>query len=404
MNRPVHDDSILLSIIIPTYNVEEYIEECLQSVLDQDVNSYEIICVDDNSDDKTVEIISQYAQKYPNIKVFSNGKKGIGGCRNYGVSEAHGRYIQFLDSDDVFMPNTLGMLTRHMEEAQLDVVYFSFENFLHDKSAEADKLLRINERYHKGNYNSDGTLSGVELLNEFYSNDDNNISCWNCMIRKNYLTDHSIAFNPSIYYEDWPFAMQLLLEANKVRCINDVCIRRRIRRNSITQGSVDAFHIYSMIVAVKEMYQIAEKNMSIWEDSYEQMAYAMYIRTYILSREFRKADEKKRTEVLSMCSAEDVMYMKSLIEPWSNVRNREIEAKRECRILKRECRNLEKETDNCKKQIVNLQKQKTELNNELSRTKEKNKELQARLDKINNEFHRRAARRIARTVRRLKSE
>lgn len=345
MDKPITDDSVLLSIVIPAYNVEEYISECLESVIGQDIDNYEIICVEDHSEDGTAEIITQYMQEYPFIRMYQKDQRGLGGCRNLGVSKARGKYIQFLDSDDVLMPDTLGMLTRHMEDGQLDAVFYSFENFLHQGSTIDDEKLRLNQRYHKGDYDSDATLSGIELLNEFYSNDDYVIAAWNCMIRKSYLIDNDLTFNPVIYYEDWPFYMEMLLKAEKVRCLNDVCIRRRIRDNAITQNTGSVFHIYSKIVSVKEMYQIVLKNQPVWADSDEAVARAMQIRIYSLCKDFRLADEDTRDEVLSMCSAEDAMFVKSIIIPWGETKNRELEARRKCIELKEECEELQEQHD-----------------------------------------------------------
>jgi len=351
MDKPITDDSVLLSIVIPAYNVEEYIGECLESVIGQDIDNYEIICVEDHSEDRTAEIITQYMQEYPFIRMYQKDQRGLGGCRNLGVSKARGKYIQFLDSDDVLMPDTLGMLTRHMEDGQLDAVFYSFENFLHQGSTIDDKKLKLNQRYHKGEYDSDATLSGVELLKEFHANADYIIAAWNCMIRKSYLTDHDITFNPVIIYEDWPFYMELLLKAEKVRCLNDVCIRRRIRKNAITRNTGRAFHIYSKIISVKEMYQVALKNQPVWEDCYEAVAGAMHIRAYSLCKDFRLADEETRNKVLSMCSAEDAMFVKSIIIPWSETRNSELKAKRKCKNLKQKCEELQKQLDKTNSEI-----------------------------------------------------
>ncbi len=91
-----------LSIIIPVYNLENYIEDCLKSCLNQDIEDYEIICVDDGSKDNSPVILDRYAREYPGrIKVFHKENGGVSSARNYGLERAQGDWIWFVDGDDL---------------------------------------------------------------------------------------------------------------------------------------------------------------------------------------------------------------------------------------------------------------------------------------------------------------
>lgn len=112
-------DGMFLSIIIPVYNCEKYLEDCLLSCLEQDIpkSNYEIICINDGSSDNSEDILSDYSFKYPNIKYFSQMNKGVSSARNYGIEMAQGDFIMFLDADDFLADNCLDELKGLLKNA-----------------------------------------------------------------------------------------------------------------------------------------------------------------------------------------------------------------------------------------------------------------------------------------------
>ena len=92
-----------ISVIVPVYNVEKYLSECLDSIINQTFPDFEIICVNDCSTDKSGNILEDYSRKDNRIKIFYHQfNQGLGAARNTGLKNAHGKYVQFLDSDDYF--------------------------------------------------------------------------------------------------------------------------------------------------------------------------------------------------------------------------------------------------------------------------------------------------------------
>ena len=120
--------SMFISIIIPVYNGEEYLSDCLDSCLEQDISSddYEIICIDDGSIDSTSEILDNYARRYDRIKVFVQDNKGVSASRNVGLDHAQGDYIMFVDSDDLLSRNVLGLLKSNVERSCCDRIVTSY--------------------------------------------------------------------------------------------------------------------------------------------------------------------------------------------------------------------------------------------------------------------------------------
>lgn len=122
----------LVSVIIPVYNRQEYIEECLQSVFNQTHGNFEIILVDDGSTDDSLKICREYAQKDPRVKVFTGNHGGVSAARNIALANAGGEYVFFLDSDDVIHPKLLEVFVASMKENDAQIAGTAVINVLEE--------------------------------------------------------------------------------------------------------------------------------------------------------------------------------------------------------------------------------------------------------------------------------
>lgn len=116
-----------VSIIIPVYNVASFLPDCLDSVLNQTFSDFEVLCVDDGSTDKSIDILNQYAQKDSRIRILTQKNKGCSVARNNALAVAQGKYIAFLDSDDAYHPQFLSVLTRVAQEENVPLVWCDFQ-------------------------------------------------------------------------------------------------------------------------------------------------------------------------------------------------------------------------------------------------------------------------------------
>ena len=137
----------LVSVIIPVYNVEEYLRQCLDSVREQTLSDIEIICVNDSSTDGSLSILEEYEKKDPRIQVVTQPNGGAGAARNKGLSMASGKYLSFLDSDDFFEPDMLELAYKKAEEDKADFVVFNSDQYYTDRKRFVDVswTLRIKE-------------------------------------------------------------------------------------------------------------------------------------------------------------------------------------------------------------------------------------------------------------------
>lgn len=117
---------MILSFIVPCYNVEPYVEKCIESLENQDIpkGEYEILAYNDESKDNTLQVLEKLAKKYQNVKVASHKNKGLSGTRNRGIREAQGDFIWFIDSDDWISENCLGKILASITD-KTDIVAFS---------------------------------------------------------------------------------------------------------------------------------------------------------------------------------------------------------------------------------------------------------------------------------------
>lgn len=199
---------IRLSIIIPFYNVEKYIAECLDSVYNQDISEeeYEVICVNDASPDNSREIVLEYQKKHSNLTLVEHEvNKKLGAARNTGRKIARGKYIWNVDSDDMIVPNCLGHLLSICERNCLD--FLIFDRLYNDGG--------ILEYDNKDWQDIRGSYSGFEI----WKSAKNNLifPAWNKIFRKGFLDDNNI-YSPEINMgEDVPYSVEAIIMA-KTTC------------------------------------------------------------------------------------------------------------------------------------------------------------------------------------------
>lgn len=231
MMRPV------ISVIIPAYNVEDYIAEAIDSVADQTFDDWELIVVDDGSTDSTVDIVEKEFSKIANHRTILIKQENAGQsvARNRGVSIASGSYIYFLDSDDYLKCNTLSGLYKSITDNNLDIVLFSSLAFADDKNPIGDDKRvqrRVEEynRYADRHVQSLAIMSGRHYLVDSIEGNRFIPSSPFGLYRREILGDDP--FITGIVYEDNPFMVSVLLRAEKIGVTNDKYYMRRIRMGS----------------------------------------------------------------------------------------------------------------------------------------------------------------------------
>ena len=227
---------IKLSIIVPIYNVEKYIEECIRSLYSQDIplEEYEVICVDDCSPDQSASIVERLQKEYPTLKLIRHKRnKKLGGARNTGIKVADGKYIMFVDSDDMLKPDCLKQLINEMETGHDDFIHFNVMPLYADGSNGKEPHYDVEQ----------SQMTGADL---FF----NKSLCWQdqiCAWRKIYCMEflqcNNLYFSEDIMYEDNDYAMRVAAAADKCRHIEYSPYINRQNMESVTRVPVSMSRI-----------------------------------------------------------------------------------------------------------------------------------------------------------------
>lgn len=215
-----------ISIIMPIYNVEQYLSKCLESILSQTFQDFEIICIDDDSTDASQKILQAYKNKDKRVILFQQNHNGAGAARNFGLKQARGKYILFLDSDDYFEPTLLDEMHARATKHDADVVVCS--------SRKVDNNDNITETG-SPNFpiNMDKTPMEQVFNRENFPNDIFSLFIpvlWNKLIKKSLLEENCIEFPKLSIYEDIAFAHSVIISANKIIAFNKELINYRFNR------------------------------------------------------------------------------------------------------------------------------------------------------------------------------
>lgn len=211
---------MLLSIVVPVFNGAAFLEKNINSLLNQDLDDYEIIIINDGSTDESESIALQFAAKFPQIKYFYQENRGLGGARNTGIEKACGEYVMFVDCDDWITENTLKNILRYSESNNLDLLIYNLQRIYPDGKNVPAQM----------DYPEEIIMSGKELiLNHriFIS------PCIN-FYRRNILTQKKIKFVEGVYFEDVDFYLKFILSCERVAFFNQMVYNYLWNDTSIT--------------------------------------------------------------------------------------------------------------------------------------------------------------------------
>lgn len=205
-----------ISIIVPIYNAEKYLNKCLDSLINQTKKELEFILINDGSTDTSEEIIKNY--KDNRIKYFKNKNQGIGKTRNFGISKAQGKYLMFLDSDDYLALDACEKLYDKAEKEKLDIVMNDFIKIFDDGRKEYIK---------QPNFKNSSLKNNPNIISE-------NLSPWAKLYSTKLIKENNIKFVEDLKYEDAPFVIEALDKANNIGKINEALNYYVIHGNSET--------------------------------------------------------------------------------------------------------------------------------------------------------------------------
>ena len=252
-----------LSIIIPVYNVEKYLSRNLDSILNSNIKSYEIILINDGSTDKSYEICMEYEKKYKNIMLINNDNHGQGFERNLGIDKASGEWLLFVDSDDFLMDGSLNRLFEIIvEKRDNDLILFNTFSFIESKN--------IYEQFTGEIYKDINPSNGIDFFTEVLKKDITyGYPAWFYIVRKSLIDDNLIRFSNNGKSEDVEFTFKIWMSAKSVCYTNcDLYAYRREQPTSTTHN-INESYILDLLVRIKTNINYLNKtNMDIYNKDY----------------------------------------------------------------------------------------------------------------------------------------
>lgn len=264
---------LLFSIIIPVYNVELYLEQCIKSVLMQTYKNYEIILVDDGSTDRSSEICDHYASNYDHVEVIHRTNGGLSAARNTGIEASKGKYLIFLDSDDYWNDRLF------LEKAESKIGLVNPDiimNCAHTRlNVEKQTTKNVESRVNENILNK---MDYETALCEIFKSNYIPINAWLKIISRKLIVEHELYFKPKLLGEDIDWSMRLFEAAEKIQFIKSYNYMYRRREGSITKslGEKNYYDLFYTIDKWGKQFSSKEKS-SLIEHMFGYLAYEYYI-------------------------------------------------------------------------------------------------------------------------------
>ena len=246
-----------ISIIIPVYNAEQYLEDCLLSISQQTFGNFEILAVNDGSTDRSLEILKKYQEKEPRLKVFSQENKGVSAARNLGVEYAKGEYIAFVDADDTISPDFFEKLLRNSIEDLVAFDWIASLDFPHNITLNSEDF--------------QNKIFGLMLQFEDFN------TVWLKIFKRSVITQHQIKFpNGMSLGEDAHFVYRFLKNTSTLKVLpfnneyhyteNEQSATRSIKSDAVFKKIFEEFYfnhqkIYSIPLEYKEIRKLKAKKL-----------------------------------------------------------------------------------------------------------------------------------------------
>ena len=304
-----------ISAILPIYNVEKYLPQCLQSIVTQTILFDEVIMVNDGSTDNSQEICEQYCLQYPYLKLINQSNQGPSVARNEGIKYSKCDYFVFLDADDYIAPKMVEILKRRLNGQ--DILCYAATIQEDIKGVTHPNIYIRHQEICKG------TMTGMEF---FYKSFPHNYIVSPCLAayKRAFLEEYHIQFPKGLYYEDDFFFIQVICNAKKIECLCDKLYVRRYRVGSTMTGDLDEKRY---IDKIKIQLKIWDYLKCGYIDKWEKP----FLLKYILYNVLKILWMKKQCKTLN--ERNSVIYWKKFNVYWRELCETNIMSFGDCYIL-----------------------------------------------------------------------
>ena len=265
-----------ISVIIPVYNQELYLEQCLDNVLGQSFRNLEILCIDDGSTDRSAKILEKYVNRDERLHVFHQNNMGAGAARNLGLRHARGTYLSFLDSDDFFEPDMLEKAYEQAEKDAADFVVFECDQYLMDE----EKFIPCNWALREIDIPPYSPFTYRQLTDNIFKSFMG--WAWDKLYRKSFVTEHNLWFQEQRTSNDLLFVFSALVAAKRISVVREVLAhQRRGNQKSLSNTREKSwFCFYDALTALREYLK---QQGVFWELERDFVNYALHFSLWNLN-------------------------------------------------------------------------------------------------------------------------
>ncbi|HWJ77143.1 MAG TPA: glycosyltransferase [Niallia sp.] len=290
----------LIGVIIPVYNVEKYLNQCVDSVLSQSFKDIEVILVNDGSTDKSGEICEIYKEKDLRVKVIHKENGGLSDARNAGIKASTAQYLLFLDSDDYWVEDSLEKIVECTTE-DVDVVFLTVAKFFEKRNI-------VEKTFESLNRNEIKNKSQKEVFEHLARADKFPVAAWDKLIKREIIINNNMYFKKGLLSEDIDWTTNLLLTARKFDvCDVDFYIYRKQRTGSIT-GSIKLKNVTDLIYILKKWVHKCE-NGEVKKDLVKPLLALFAYEYTILMGHIFSVNKEERKIIIN-----DVITLKTILQ------------------------------------------------------------------------------------------
>ena len=273
-NKPERKNECLVSVIIPIYNVGNYLENCLGSLRDQTLKEIEIICVNDGSTDQSQQIIDSFVQSDMRFRGFYHENRGVSYTRNRGLKEACGKYIYFMDGDDMLETEALWELYQQAETKDLDLLCFNGRTLVEENVEELISEQKRSYYIRKSDYPE--VCSGSEMFEKMITGNEFRASVALQFVKREHLVRNNIWFHEGIIHEDNPYSVLVMILARRAGYVDNLYFIRRYRSNSIMTTPERFVNVYGYFMTYCDLWSQREDYLRFTEE--QRLAVGLFLK------------------------------------------------------------------------------------------------------------------------------
>lgn len=277
---------MFLSIIVPVYNVENYLKRCIQSIIDCNLSDYELILVNDGSTDRSREICEEYEKQYKDVVLINKENGGLSDARNCGMNRAVGKYISFIDSDDYIISENFSKTIKQLKK--IDEDNNSLDILVNDffRVSDEEKIIdRVNQIE-----NTQDIIKDEKYMNKFLYDYGCFWNTWRFVFRREFLVENSYSFKKGYLCEDIDFAVKTLVSTNKIGFYHNPYYCYRIGRKSSIMNVVTIKRIDDYLSITSECMDLLNDNKPFFMKRMIDKLSIEYILNLATIYEVRKQD------------------------------------------------------------------------------------------------------------------